>query len=87
MGLDVALSGAGLHQIGSKHSAASDALSSVQLLKLAKSPKYFADHRRNNIMVYTRKVRLEVQQRKQANKLKYAAKNKAAKEVKPKARG
>ena len=95
MGLDVALSGAGLQQIGSKHSAASDALSSVQLLKLAKSPQYFEAQRRENIIIYTRKVRLEMQQKKQENKLRAAARSKAAKEIKnkngkeirPKARG
>lgn len=85
MGLDIALSGAGLKQIGSKHSAAADALSSVQLLKLIRSPKYFGEGRRENIVRHTRRVRDEQQERRQAVRAKQAQKTQPVKEVKSKA--
>ena len=68
MGLDVALKGAGLFQIGAKHSAAADALSSVQLFKLVHSPVYFSEENRARIILYTRIVRRRMQEKKQANK-------------------
>lgn len=85
MGLDIALSGAGLKQIGSKHSAAADALSSVQLLKLIRSPKYFGEGRRENIVRHTRRVRNEQQERRQAVRAKQAQRSQPMKESKPKA--
>lgn len=86
MGLDIALKGAGLKQIGSKHSAASDALSTVQLLKLIRSPQYFCKERKDNIMLHTKKVRERMQEEKQALKAKRTEKQKFSKESKPKAR-
>ncbi len=68
MGLDIALKGAGLKQIGSKHSAAADALSSVQLLKLIRSPKFFTKQQKQNITLYTKTVREQMQEQKQAQK-------------------
>lgn len=74
MGLDVALKGAGLFQIGAKHSAAADALSSVQLLKLVNSPVYFSEEKKQNIVRHTEIVRRKMQEIRQANRAKSAAK-------------
>lgn len=77
MGLDIALAGAGLRQIGCKHTAASDALSSVQLLKLIHNPAYFAERPRQRIVQHTEKVRAASKERRQAVKAKCAQKQPA----------
>ncbi len=64
MALDLALSGAGLFHIGSKHSAMSDALSSVQLLKLIHSESLFEPCRRQRIILHTKEIRDEQQEKR-----------------------
>ncbi len=86
MGLDIALKGAGLQQIGSKHSAAADALSSVQLMKLIHSPKFFSEQQKENITQHTKTVRERMQEQKQAQKAMNAQKRRPVKEHTPRAR-
>lgn len=78
MGLDIALKGAGLAHVGSKHSACSDAISSAQLLKLVKSPKLFNEENRKRIIENTRLVRDKLSEKRKAAK---EARIKAAKAI------
>ncbi len=82
MALDLALSGAGLFHIGSRHSAMSDALSSVQLLKLIHSESLFEPSKKQRIVLHTKKIRDEQQEkRRKAAAARAARAEKKAKEA------